>query len=152
MSHDDKTIAPLSGQAGGQDEGQDGVIEESGLFRPRFDASGLVACITVDHESGAVLMLAWVNASALEATLASGFAHYWSRSRNRLWKKGETSGALQRIVEIRTDCDQDALLYRVAVADPAGTCHTGRPTCFYRIVPLGPGELERPLSFDETDR
>lgn len=152
MSHDDKTIAPLSGRAGGQDEGQDGVIEESGLFRPRFDASGLVACITVDHESGAVLMLAWVNASALEATLASGFAHYWSRSRNRLWKKGETSGALQRIVEIRTDCDQDALLYRVAVADPAGTCHTGRPTCFYRIVPLGPGDLERPLSFDETDR
>lgn len=152
MSHDDKTIAPLSGQAEGQDEGQDGVIEESGLFRPRFDASGLVACITVDHESGAVLMLAWVNAPALEATLASGFAHYWSRSRNRLWKKGETSGALQRIVEIRTDCDQDALLYRVAVADPAGTCHTGRPTCFYRIVSLGPGDLERPLSFDETDR
>ncbi len=132
--------------------GQDGAIEESGLFRPRFDASGLMPCIAVDHQSGQVLMLAWVNAAALEAALSSGFAHYWSRSQNRLWKKGETSGALQRIVEIRTDCDQDALIYRVAVADPAGTCHTGRPSCFYRTLPLGPGGLDRPLDFDDADR
>lgn len=144
MPQDDEANPALSGQ--------DGAIEESGLFRPRFDASGLMPCIAIDHQSGTVLMLAWVNAAALEAALSSGFAHYWSRSRNRLWKKGETSGALQRIVEIRTDCDQDALIYRVAVADPAGTCHTGRPSCFYRTLPLGPGGLDRPLDFDDADR
>jgi phosphoribosyl-AMP cyclohydrolase len=127
-------------------------IEENGRFRPRFDANGLMPCIAVDDRSGTVLMLAWVNAAALEATFSSGFAHYWSRSRNRLWKKGETSGAVQRVVEIRTDCDQDALVYRVAVADPAGTCHTGRPTCFYRTVPLGPGGLDRSLDFDDAER
>ena len=144
MPQDDEAIAAVTGQ--------DGAIEETGRFRPRFDASGLMPCVTVAHETGAVLMLAWVNAPALEATLSSGFAHYWSRSRNQLWKKGETSGALQRIVEIRTDCDQDALTYRVAVTEPAGTCHTGRPTCFYRTVPLGPGDLDRPLDFDDSDR
>ena len=144
MPQDDETISA--------DTSQDASIEESDRFAPRFDASGLMPCVTVDHETDAVLMLAWVNAPALEATLSSGFAHYWSRSRNRLWKKGETSGALQRIVEVRTDCDQDALTYRVALADPAGTCHTGRPTCFYRTVPLGPGDLDRPLAFDDSDR
>jgi len=144
MPQDDETISA--------DTSQDASIEESDRFAPRFDASGLMPCVAVDHETDAVLMLAWVNAPALEATLSSGFAHYWSRSRNRLWKKGETSGALQRIVEVRTDCDQDALTYRVALADPAGTCHTGRPTCFYRTVPLGPGDLDRPLAFDDSDR
>jgi phosphoribosyl-AMP cyclohydrolase len=131
---------------------KDDAIEETGRFRPHFDASGLMPCVTVDHETGAVLMLAWVNAQALEATLSSGYAHYWSRSRGVLWKKGETSGALQRIIEIRTDCDQDALTYRVSLADPAGTCHTGRPTCFYRTVPLGPGDLDRPLTFNDAGR
>lgn len=144
MPQDDEAIAASLGE--------DGAIEETSRFQPRFDASGVMPCITIDHQSGTVLMLAWVNAAALEATLSSGFAHYWSRSRGQLWKKGETSGALQRIIEVRTDCDQDALLYRVTVADPAGTCHTGRPTCFYRTVPLGPGDLGRPLSFDDSDR
>lgn len=144
MSQDEEAIATSTGE--------NCKVEETGRFRPRFDASGLMPCIAVDHESGAVLMMAWVNAPALEATLSSGFAHYWSRSRGCLWKKGETSGALQRIIEVRTDCDQDALIYRVAVTELAGTCHTGRPTCFYRTVPLGPGELDRPLTFDDTDR
>jgi phosphoribosyl-AMP cyclohydrolase len=94
MPQDDEANAALTDE--------DDTIEETGRFTPRFDASGLMPCIAVDHQSGAVLMLAWINAEALEATLSSGFAHYWSRSRGSLWKKGETSGALQRIVEIRT--------------------------------------------------
>ncbi len=118
-------------------------IEESDRFTPRFGADGLVPCITVDAVSGDVLMFAWMNELALERTLATGFAHYWSRSRQALWKKGETSGSLQRVVELRTDCDQDVLLLRAAVADRAGTCHTGRDTCFYRSVPLGSGPVER---------
>ncbi len=143
---------PQDDEASAADIGEDGAIEETGRFQPRFDSAGLMPCVTVDDRSGAVLMLAWVNAAALEATLSSGYAHYWSRSRGRLWKKGETSGALQRIVEIRTDCDQDALLYRVARAEPGDTCHTGRPSCFYRRVPLGPGDLDRKLIFDDGDR
>jgi phosphoribosyl-AMP cyclohydrolase len=126
-------------------------IEESGRFTPRFDADGLMPCITVDAATGEVLMLAWMNAEALEKTLASGFVHYWSRSRRSLWKKGETSGALQRVVEVKTDCDQDAILVRAAVAERAGTCHTGRPTCFYRSVPLGAGPAERAFKKTEPD-
>lgn len=119
--------------------------EEALTFAPRFDAAGLLACVTVDATTGEVLMVAWMNAEALARTLDTGFVHYWSRSRQALWRKGETSGAGQRVVEVRTDCDQDALLVRAEVTDRAGTCHTGRPTCFYRRVPLGPGPLERPL-------
>ena len=120
-----------------------GEIEESARFTPRFDESGLIPCVTVDADSGAVLMVAWMNAKALQLTLETGFVHYWSRSRQQLWRKGESSGALQRVVEIMTDCDQDVLLVRAAVNHRAGTCHTGRPTCFYRTIPLGPGPLER---------
>lgn len=120
-----------------------GAIEESRRFTPRFDENGLIPCITSDAASGDVLMLAWMNAESLRLTLETGFAHYWSRSRQALWKKGETSGALQCVVEIRTDCDQDTLLLVASVGDRAGTCHTGRKTCFYRTVPLGPGALER---------
>lgn len=124
-------------------------IEESGQFTPRFDADGFIPCVTVDAASGDVLMLAWMNEEALRLTLETGFVHYWSRSRRTLWKKGESSGALQRVVELRTDCDQDVLLIRAAIADRAGTCHTGRSTCFYRSVPLGAGPMER--KFEKTD-
>jgi phosphoribosyl-AMP cyclohydrolase len=120
-----------------------GGIEESADFTPRFDEHGLLPCIAVDAASGDVLMMAWMNDAALQRTLETGLVHYWSRSRQKLWKKGETSGALQRVLEIRTDCDQDVLLLRVSVAARAGTCHTGRPTCFYRRVPLGRGPVER---------
>ena len=109
---------------------------------------GLSLASPTDVETGEVLMLAWMNAEALQLTLDTGFAHYWSRSRKTLWKKGETSGALQRVVEIRTDCDQDTLLLVTSVADRAGTCHTGRPTCFYRSIPLGRGPLERGLKLE----
>ena len=118
-------------------------LEESDRFTPRFDASGLIPCVTVEAASGDVLMVAWMNDAALKLTLESGFVHYWSRSRQTIWKKGETSGALQRVVEVRTDCDQDVVLVRAAVEDRTNTCHTGRETCFYRRVPIGPGPIER---------
>jgi phosphoribosyl-AMP cyclohydrolase len=118
-------------------------IEESRRFAPRFGDDGLIPCITVDAVRGDVIMLAWMNAEALARTLETGFVHYFSRSRRRLWRKGETSGAVQRVVEIRADCDQDAILVRAAVEDRADACHTGRESCFYRIVPLGPGPVER---------
>ncbi len=121
-------------------------IEETDRFTPRFDANGLIPCVTVDDASGDVLMVAWMNADALQLTLETGFVHYWSRSRQSIWKKGETSGSLQRAVELRTDCDQDVILVRAVVTERAGTCHTGRPTCFYRSVPLGGGPVERKFS------
>jgi phosphoribosyl-AMP cyclohydrolase len=124
-------------------------LEESRDFTPRFDAEGLIPCIAVDAANGDVLMFAWMNREALGLTLATGFVHYWSRSRRAIWKKGEASGALQRLVELRTDCDQDVILARVAVASRAGTCHTGRDTCFYRRVPPGPGPVERRFAADD---
>lgn len=117
-------------------------------FAPRLDADGLIPCIAVDADGGGVLMMAWMNEAAIAATLATGYAHYWSRSRGTLWKKGESSGALQRVVAMRVDCDMDTLLLEVRVARRADTCHTGRSSCFYRSVPLGPGPLRRPLDFD----
>lgn len=98
----------------------------------RFDSAGLVPVVAQDTRSGDLLMLAWADRAALEATLTSGDAHYWSRSRQSLWKKGESSGNRQRVVELRLDCDADAVLYRVEQLGPA--CHTGSPTCFFRTV------------------
>lgn len=118
-------------------------LEESATFTPRFDAGGLIPCITVDAATGDVLMMAWMSEESLALTLATGVVHYWSRSRKAIWKKGETSGATQRVVELRTDCDQDVILIRAEVATREGTCHTGRATCFYRSVPLGPGPVAR---------
>jgi len=110
-------------------------LDESSTFTPRWGADGLITAVTIDASSGAVLMVAHMNADALAATLATGEAHYWSRSRRELWHKGATSGAIQRVVEIRVDCDQDCLLLRVEPAGPA--CHTGRQTCFYRRLDNG---------------
>ena len=101
---------------------------------PRFDRDGLVTCVTLDETDGAVLMVAHMNAEALDLTLDTGVAHYWSRSRRMLWRKGETSGQIQRVVEVRTDCDQDALVMSVNVGGDGGACHTGRRSCFYRVV------------------
>ncbi len=109
-------------------------IEEGAVFAPRFDASGLITAIVTDASDGQLLMVAHMNAEALRLTLETGIAHYWSRSRNALWKKGGTSGNLQTIVEMRTDCDQDALWLKVEVAGNGPTCHTGRRSCFYRQV------------------
>ena len=110
--------------------------EEGSVFAPRFDASGLLTAVVTDADDGAVLMVAHMNAESLALTLDTGIAHYWSRSRKALWKKGETSGNLQTVVEIRTDCDQDAVWLRVTVAGDHATCHTGRRSCFYRTVEL----------------
>jgi phosphoribosyl-AMP cyclohydrolase len=109
-------------------------LEEGAAFSPRFSSDGLIACVTVDASSGEVLMLAHMNREALDKTLASGIMHYWSRSRAALWRKGDTSGQVQSLVELRVDCDQDALLARVNVGGDGGACHTGRRSCFYRRV------------------
>lgn len=111
-------------------------VEEGLAFTPRFDRDGLIACIAVDARDGRVLMLAHMNAESLRRTLETGEAWYWSRSRQALWHKGATSGQVQRVVEMRTDCDQDALLIVVAVGGDGGCCHTGRRACFYRGVAL----------------
>jgi phosphoribosyl-AMP cyclohydrolase len=108
--------------------------EEGAVFAPRFDAGGLVTAVVTDARDGALLMVAHMNAAALALTQETGIAHYWSRSRKALWKKGETSGNVQRVVEIRVDCDQDALWLKVDVAGDGATCHTGRRSCFYRRV------------------
>jgi len=111
-------------------------IEEGARLAPKFDANGLVTCITTDAASGDVLMVAHMNAEALARTIESGEAWYFSRSRRALWRKGETSGHAQRVTDMRIDCDQDAVWIKVAQAGP-GACHTGRRSCFYRAVPLG---------------
>jgi phosphoribosyl-AMP cyclohydrolase len=107
-------------------------LEHGTTLTPKFDANGLVSAIVVDHATNDVLMLAHMNAEALARTIASGDAWYYSRSRQSLWRKGETSGNTQRVVEIRVDCDQDAVLLRVEQHGPA--CHTGSRSCFYRRV------------------
>ena len=96
---------------------------------PHFDERGLLPAIVQDADTGQVLMLAWMNAQSLELTIQSGETHFWSRSRQQLWHKGETSGNIQRVVEIALDCDQDALLVKVHPAGPA--CHTGAVSCFF---------------------
>lgn len=109
-------------------------LEDGAAFTPRFDANGLVTAVVTDAGDGILLMVAHMNAEALALTIETGIAHYWSRSRNALWKKGETSGNFQRVVEMRTDCDQDAVWLRVNVLGHDATCHTGRRSCFYRKV------------------
>ena len=111
-------------------------LEEGRAFTPRFGADGLITCVTADAQTGAVLMVAHMNAEALARTLETGEAWYWSRSRGELWHKGATSGQIQTVVEMRVDCDQDAILLKVRVGGDGGACHTGRPSCFYRRVAL----------------
>ncbi|CAN7451994.1 phosphoribosyl-AMP cyclohydrolase [Mesorhizobium sp. LjNodule214] len=115
-------------------------LEEGSVLSPRFDANGLVTVVVTDAADGMLLMVAHMNAEALALTLETGIAHYWSRSRNALWKKGETSGNLQTVVEMLTDCDQDAIWLRVKVLGHDATCHTGRRSCFYRTVGLNDGK------------
>ncbi len=116
-------------------------LRETGLvLDPRYDAAGLITAAVTDAASGALLMIAHMNAEALRLTLATGEVHFWSRSRASLWKKGETSGHVLKLVEARIDCDQDAVW---VIASPAGpTCHTGAPSCFYRRIDAE-GTLER---------
>ena len=123
-------------------------IEEGRIFAPKFDASGLITCVVTDVDSGAVLMVAHMNAQALERTVTSGEAWFYSRSRQALWKKGETSGHVLHVAEMRVDCDQDVLWLRVRQS-AAGACHTGRQSCFYRAVVRG--ETGAPLTLAFRD-
>lgn len=117
-------------------------LEEGADFTPRFDANGLVTAVATDADSGELLMVAHMNAEALALSLETGIAHYWSRSRKSLWKKGETSGNYQTIVEARVDCDQDAIWIKVRPQGDQSACHTGRRSCFYRIVRHSDGRAE----------
>ena len=111
-------------------------IERDLVFQPKFDANGLIPAIVTDRASGAVLMFAFMDAAALSLTIETGHAHFWSRSRGKLWKKGEDSGNVLSVNEIRTDCDQDVVWLSASVAGHGVACHTGAPSCFYRrLVP-----------------
>jgi phosphoribosyl-AMP cyclohydrolase len=125
-------------------------LEEGLALTPKFDADGLVTCVATDAGSGEVLMVAHMNAEALARTIATGEAWYFSRSRRALWKKGETSGHTQRVLEMRVDCDQDAVWIRVE-QEGGGACHTGRRSCFYRAVPVGKSGAVT-LEFREAER
>ncbi len=124
------------------------VLEGAGSFTPKFDSHGLITAVVTDHADGELLMVAHMNSEALALTLETGIAHYFSRSRGKIWKKGETSGNLQHVREIRTDCDQDALWLKVTVAGHDATCHTGRRSCFYRSISLGPSGAEVAITDD----
>ena len=112
-------------------------LEEGTVLSPRFDANGLVTVVATEADTGAVLMVAHMNAEALKRSIETGEAWYWSRSRKELWHKGATSGQIQTIVEMRVDCDQDAIWIKVDVGGDGGCCHTGRHSCFYRVKPVG---------------
>ncbi|NQW11999.1 MAG: phosphoribosyl-AMP cyclohydrolase [Alphaproteobacteria bacterium] len=121
--------------------GDAATIEQGTALAPKFDADGLIPAIAADAASGAVLMMAWMNAEALSATIESGEAHYWSRSRAELWHKGATSGHVQVVRDIRLDCDQDTVLLLVEQKGP-GACHVGYASCFYRrVVPSDDGPV-----------
>jgi phosphoribosyl-AMP cyclohydrolase len=124
-------------------------LEEKLELRPKFDAAGLVTCVATEVATGDVLMVAHMNAEALQKTIATGEAWYYSRSRKALWRKGESSGQTQRVVELRLDCDQDAVWIRVEQIGAA--CHTGRRSCFYRAVATGQGDTTT-LSLVDADR
>ncbi len=109
-------------------------LEEGSDFAPKFDANGLIVCVTVEAATREVLMVAYMNQLALDKTIETGVAHYWSRSRQSLWRKGDTSGQVQKVVSLSVDCDQDALLLAVEPGGDGKACHTGRKSCFYRVL------------------
>ena len=112
-------------------------LDETTAFQPRFDKDGLIPAIVTDAADGMVLMFAHMNAEALRLTLETGVAHFWSRSRAKLWKKGETSGETLKVEEVLTDCDQDVLQVKAHQQGRGAACHTGRRSCFYRRIENG---------------
>lgn len=114
-------------------------LESGSEFLPRFDKDGLIAAIVTDVGSGEVLMFAYMNEDALRLTIETGEAHFWSRSRGKLWLKGETSGNVLAVREMRIDCDQDCVWLKAEVRGEAVACHTGRRSCFYRRIAFGKG-------------
>lgn len=125
-------------------------VEEGTELAPKFDADGLIACVTTSADTGEVLMLGYMNEEALQKTIQTGEAHYYSRSRKVLWHKGATSGLVQKIVEMRIDDDQDAVWIRVSIPGDA-SCHVGYRSCFYRAVPMGAGAMGA-LEFKESEK
>lgn len=123
-----------------------GTIEETEEFTPKFDANGLIPCVAIDDTTSEVLMVAYMNEESIHKSLATGEAHYYSRSRQEIWHKGATSGNTQKIIEMKTDCDQDCLLIRVQMpkqeSGQIAACHTGRESCFYRIVKTTGGTIK----------
>jgi phosphoribosyl-AMP cyclohydrolase len=116
-------------------------LEEGADFLPRFDTNGLIVCITREAETREILMVAYMNQLALDKTIETGVAHYWSRSRQKLWRKGDTSGQVQTVVSLSVDCDQDAILLEVVAGGDGKACHTGRKSCFYRRLDPATGRL-----------
>lgn len=140
----------MSGQSSFPKPGSTKEVEEGSAFTPKFGADGLVTAVVTDATSGELLMVAHMDAQALQKTIESGEAWYFSRSRKTLWRKGESSGHVQIVVEMRVDCDQDAIWLKVH-QHGAGACHTGRRSCFYRVVPVGkPGAVT--LEFRDTGK
>ena len=128
-------------------------VEEGTVLAPKFNTEGLIPCVTTDAASGEVLMLGYMDDEALRRTIAEKEAYYWSRSRECLWHKGESSGLVQEVVEMRIDDDQDAVWLRVRVAGPGASCHVGYRSCFYRSVELGDLDAKAtPLNFTETKK
>ena len=132
-----------------QPRGSAAEVETARELTPKFDSDGLIPVIATDARTGDVLMHAYMNAEALARTIATGEAYYWSRSRGELWHKGATSGQIQKVIEMRTDCDQDAIWIRVEPQGDGGCCHVGYRTCFYRAVEPGT-ESSIPLAFKES--
>jgi len=126
-----QTVPPFAARGNTHD------IERGSLFCPKFDEHGLIPAIVTDVATGEVLMFAWMNAEALRLTIERGIAYFYSRSRGKLWMKGEESGNLLRVLDLRTDCDQDVVTLKVTVEGDGVACHTGSRSCFYRSVPVG---------------
>lgn len=127
-------------------------IEEGAEFAPKFDKDGLICCVVSDHATNAVVMVAYMNAEALWQTITTRKATYWSRSRQKYWVKGETSGHTQYVERMRVDCDQDVILLSVTTAGSGANCHTGRTSCFYRDVVLGAAEEGAKLVESDSHR
>lgn len=119
-------------------------LEDGLTVTPRFAPEGVIAAVATDAQTGEVLMLAWMNDEALALTIRTAEAHFYSRSRRRIWKKGEESGNVLEVVELRTDCDQDAVWLRVRTKGLGAACHTGHRTCFYRSIAIGPEAASQP--------
>lgn len=126
-------------------------VEQGDVLTPRFDADGLIAAVATDAATGDVLMLAWMNAEALSLSISSGEAHFYSRSRKRIWKKGEESGNVLVIQDMSIDCDQDAIWMKVSVVGQGKACHTGARSCFYRKIALGQGATSIRLERTKAD-
>ncbi|PPR16135.1 MAG: Phosphoribosyl-AMP cyclohydrolase [Alphaproteobacteria bacterium MarineAlpha9_Bin3] len=132
-------------------------VEEGIELAPKFDDKGVIPCITVHALTKEVLMFAYMNKEAMQLTISTGLAHYWSRSRESLWKKGETSGMFQKIKRMLIDDDQDSLVIEVSLTEPniggnEASCHVGYRSCFYREVPIGNSNVDKPLKFIESEK